>query len=164
MAKRKTARTLSLRTFATQLGVSVNAVSKAVKSGRLMASIGRNPKGDPVVRDVELAKKEWSANASKVTKAGGATLSEAQRQVAVERAKGMRLANLQKRRRLIPVDEAKREAFDAARTIRESILNLPARLSAELAAETDANKVHLLLDRELRQALGAAADKVLAVA
>jgi hypothetical protein len=57
---------------------------------------------------------------------------------------------------LVEVSRASKEAFESARIIREAMLNLPARLAGELAAETDATAVHLRLDAAIREALGAA--------
>lgn len=56
---------------------------------------------------------------------------------------------------LIPVDEAKRLAFTAFRQIRDLVLNVPARVSAQLAAETDAFRIAELLDKELTEAFAA---------
>ncbi len=53
---------LSLRAYAKRVGVSVEAVSKAVTSGRLSASVVRDERGAPKIGDVELADREWAAN------------------------------------------------------------------------------------------------------
>lgn len=150
---------LSLRAFAKRLNVSHTAVQKAVDSGRLARSIARE-KGRPYVADPALALKEWQAGAAKVRTDVRAppSLLEAQRRVAVERAHALRMANRQKRGRLIDARTARREAFECARAVRDSVLNVPDRLAAELAAERDAAKVHARLDAELRKALESAAE------
>jgi hypothetical protein len=56
---------------------------------------------------------------------------------------------------LIAVDDAKRLAFTAFRQIRDLVLNVPARVSAQLAAETDAFRISELLDKELTEAFAA---------
>jgi phage terminase Nu1 subunit (DNA packaging protein) len=62
--------------------------------------------------------------------------------------------NLNARRgTLVESDKVKAEAFRVARTVRESVLGIPDRIAASLAAETDTSRVHLALTRELRQAL-----------
>jgi hypothetical protein len=53
---------LSLRAYAKRVGVSVEAVSKAVTSGRLSGSVVRDERGAPKIGDVELADREWAAN------------------------------------------------------------------------------------------------------
>jgi hypothetical protein len=67
-----------------------------------------------------------------------------------------RLAKLEyeeRNRQRVPADEVKREAFSLGKTIRESVLNIPDRISTELAALADAAEIHRVLTVELRQAL-----------
>ena len=52
---------MSLREYAKLRGVSAMAVSNAVKTGRLVASVAR-VKGQPKIRDVALADREWDAH------------------------------------------------------------------------------------------------------
>lgn len=149
---------LSLRAFAKRLGVDESAVRKAIVRGRLVASVGRNAKRQPVILDAAKARQEWMDNASKVQRGpGSALLAEAQRTVAVERARGLKLANDQRLGRVIDLEKAQRQSFESARVIRDAILNLPARLAGELAAESDPARVHQRLDEELRLALDAVA-------
>lgn len=171
---------LSLRAFARLIGVNEKAVRRAVQSGRLTRSLGRDAAGRVVVVDIALARIEWQENAGKPARIAAqpadrvasapsapsavankahaqaeATLSlvDAQRDTTVERARKLRLENDLKEGRLVDVVKASKEAFEAARIIREAILNIPARLSAELAAEPDAGKVYQRLDSALRAAL-----------
>jgi hypothetical protein len=44
-------------------------------------------------------------------------------------------------------------AFNRYRTFRDGMLNIPDRLAAVLAAETDARRTHELLSAEIRKAL-----------
>lgn len=53
---------LSLTAYAKLRGVSTVAVSKAVASGRLAASVVRDERGAPKIGDVELADREWTSN------------------------------------------------------------------------------------------------------
>ena len=86
------------------------------------------------------------------------SLTEAQRLATIQRERKLRLENDVFEGRLVHVDKVAKEAFEAARTIRENMLNLPARISGELAAETDAAKVYIRLDAALREALNVTAD------
>lgn len=52
---------MSLRAYAKRRGCSAMAVSKAVKTGRLKASVVYDDQGDPKIRDPALADKEWEA-------------------------------------------------------------------------------------------------------
>jgi phage terminase Nu1 subunit (DNA packaging protein) len=54
---------------------------------------------------------------------------------------------------LIPVEEVKTEWFRLSRLVRDGMLNIPARIADQLAAETDQRKIHDLLEAEIYQAL-----------
>lgn len=158
--RRPVAGRVSLRALARHLDVSEAAVRKGVKSGRLSRSIGSS-KGRPVVLDVATAALEWAAGATKPrvprsapsAPASGGSLVDAQLRVARARAMSIRLLNRQRSGRLISAEAARREAFESARSIRDAVLAVPDRLSAELAAEPDAARVHARLRAELMAAL-----------
>ena len=78
--------------------------------------------------------------------------------VIAERARKLRLENDAREGRLVPLERVRREAFDASRTIRDSMLNIPDRLSGELAADTDPTVIWRKLDAAIRAALASAAD------
>lgn len=82
--------------------------------------------------------------------------------VIAERARKLRLENDAREGRLIPLARATREAFDASRTIRDAMLNIPDRLAGELAADTDPAVVWRKLDAAIRAALTSAADQLAA--
>ncbi len=167
----------SLRAFAKRVGVSHTAVAKAVRVKRLHRSIERNARGTPRVADIKLALQEWNANRAQVSPAAppsttppaaqptngdngglGFTLSQAQTRVNLQRETKLELENLRTRGLLIDAARERRSDFECARTVRDSMLNLPDRLHAELAAETDPARVHARLDEEIRKALAALAD------
>ena len=58
---------------------------------------------------------------------------------------------------LVKADQAARAAFEFSRTLREAILNVPPRIAAELAAESNAARVHVRLETALREALASVA-------
>ena len=60
--RRDPAQPLSLTAYAKRKGVSKMAVSQAIASGRLSASVTRNARGQPKIADPELADQEWAAN------------------------------------------------------------------------------------------------------
>lgn len=170
----------SLRGLAREIGVDDKTIRKGIKSGRLRDSIGHTGDGVPFVIDLELAKQEWTSNGGQVragvriaTSAPAAgrvgttrddssgpavvTLVDAQRAATIQRERKLRIDNDVAEGRLVPVDVVAKEAFTSGRTIRESMLNIPARLSGELAAETDAGKIFVMLDAAIRDALNSAA-------
>jgi pyruvate/2-oxoglutarate dehydrogenase complex dihydrolipoamide acyltransferase (E2) component len=55
--------------------------------------------------------------------------------------------------KLVSRDEMKVAAFNRYRTFRDGMLNIPDRLAAVLAAETDPRRTHELLSTEIRKAL-----------
>lgn len=169
----------SLRAFARLIGVTDKAVRKAIASGRLRESVGKDSQGKPVIVDVEFARGEWTRNAGRpgpsradrradhqsagpqVTAEEGpqpTTLTEAQRLAALELARHRRLANDAKEGSQVSVGKVKREAYESMRLVRESMLNIPSRLAGELAAEMDAAAVFRKLDGAIREALTSTAD------
>jgi hypothetical protein len=70
------------------------------------------------------------------------------REVAEARLAQLRLGEM--RGDLVRVDEVRASLARRASAFREGLLQIPARLSAVLAAETDQARVHALLDGELR--------------
>ncbi|MFH0997040.1 MAG: hypothetical protein V1844_16320 [Pseudomonadota bacterium] len=55
--------------------------------------------------------------------------------------------------KLVDFEAMRREIFSGSRMVRDAIMNIPDRVAAIIAAETDEHKVRLLLDREIRQSL-----------
>lgn len=53
---------MTLTAYAARRGVSPKAVSKAIASGRLSASVTRDQHGQPKIADADLADREWAAN------------------------------------------------------------------------------------------------------
>ena len=54
---------------------------------------------------------------------------------------------------LVDVQKVEAEAFRIGRTVRDALLNIPARVCGVLAAETDQRKIHETLTAEIRQCL-----------
>ncbi|HMS82267.1 MAG TPA: hypothetical protein PKD12_01280 [Nitrospira sp.] len=54
---------------------------------------------------------------------------------------------------LIKAEDVDREWFELARLVRDTMLNIPARIADQLAHETDQRKVQDLLEQEIYQAL-----------
>jgi hypothetical protein len=159
--------TLNLSEYGKRRGVTAEAVRRAIKSGRLKDSVSRDEKGNPRI-DPDIADEEWAANTSdnrgwnarenaKKTadtdmKVSG-TLNQSR---AIKEAYLARLAKLEFEERsgqLVRADDVKNEAFKSARVVRDSILNVPDRIAAQLAAETEPGAIHIILTEELRKAL-----------
>lgn len=158
---------MTFSAFARDRNVDEKAVRKGVASGRIPAScLGLSSSGrKQVIVDVAGARAAWDANAAKIPHGPAVdgerqSLTEASRLATMERHRALRIANDLREGRVVDVRAAKREAFESARIMREVLLNLPTRIAAELAAETDPAKVFARLDDEIRQALGDAADRL----
>jgi hypothetical protein len=183
---------LSLRAFAKLVGATHRAVQKAITAKRLDKSVGRNASGRVAIVDVEVARREWKANARKLPNTGGGagrtppcdqpaeppvsgqsletpvavvdgaprpeSLAEAQLQYTIERTIGEEMKNAHRRGELLESAVVHRKAFECARQIRDQLFNIPDRVAAELAAETNAVKVHARLSAEIRDALEGLAD------
>lgn len=169
---------ISAKEYAAHRGISLVAVSKAIKTGRLANAIKGRAKGGYQI-DRDEADREWptgerellrDALAGRIesksiqvqgldldenpTTAGAAAAYVKAR--AVREAMNAKIAKLdleEKAGRLIDAEQVKNEAFKAARAVRDSLLNIPDRLAPELAAETNQFKVHARLLEEMRRAL-----------
>lgn len=159
---------LSLRGYAKHRGVSLAAVQKAIRSGRITT----NADGK---LDSERADAEWHSKTrpgqhqARPVPPAPAAVREPERAEApvtgvfdYSRARAVRenyLARLakiefeEKTAKLISRDEVQVAAFTKARTTRDNLLNIPDRLAATVAAEGDADKVHQILTAEIRKAL-----------
>ena len=58
-----------------------------------------------------------------------------------------------KEEELVESSLVKRQAFTAARTVRDSLGNIPDRIAIQFAAETDPVEIHRVLTNEIRNAL-----------
>ena len=154
---------LSLRAYARYRGTSLSTVQKAIHTGR----ISTLPDGRI---DSDVADGEWEANTKARPPAmrrqgaddgdtfGAAQYSKAR---AVREHYQARLAKIEYEERvasLVPKDEVKVAAFNKFRQFRDAMLNIPDRVAAMLAAETEEAKCYEILATEIRKALNEFAD------
>jgi hypothetical protein len=165
--------TVSVTEYSRRRGVSHEAVRKAVKVGRLSKSVVFGPTGKArLIPDI--ADQEWIANTDSAQQRVPAVppprpvapdpevAAPEQKTATFQQARTMReaymarLAKLEfdeKAGQLVRADAVKNEAFKVARVVRDSLLNIPDRVAAELANETNQFKVHQRLTQEIRRAL-----------
>ncbi len=162
---------LSQRAYARHRGVTLRAVQKAIQSGRIQISAGG--KIDPVHADAD-----WSRNTAPTPQrdrphssppaqraatplyspaaepaAGGLDYARAR---AVRENYLARLAKIEFEERsgkLVNRDEVEVAAFSRFRTFRDGMLNIPDRVAALMAAESDPARIHEILTTEIRKAL-----------
>lgn len=164
---------ITLTEFAKICGVSTEAVSKAVRVGRLSKSVTWSKANKPRLIP-ELAEQEWAANTDsaqqrvravpppkapepEVEKTAGeqrtATFQQARTLREAYMARLAKLEYEEKTGSLVRADAVKNEAFRIARVVRDGILNIPDRIAGDLAAEMDQFSIHQKLTAELRRAL-----------
>jgi hypothetical protein len=162
---------VSLRAYAKHRGVTLKAVQKAIQSGRIRTT------SDGKI-DVDQADADWVRNTGP-RQATIATSSPVPRRAQTPaetprpepaaagpldyaRARAVRenyLARLAKIEfeersgKLVSRDEVQVAAFNKFRTFRDGMLNIPDRVAAVLAAESDPARVHEILATEIRKAL-----------
>ena len=175
---------MGYREYARHRGVSLGAVQKALRAGRINANADKKI-------DAAVADREWDVNtdasriavsavevatplAQKEISFAAPAGDEADKPAAEELTGSDKSASEYRENRskreyyvaakhqleyeqllgqLINVDDAKRIAFTSFRAIRDSVLNVAARIKDQLAAETDPHVCEELLDRELSAAL-----------
>jgi hypothetical protein len=156
---------MSQRAYARHRGVALSAVQKAIETGR----ISTQPDGKI---DSEQADVEWEQNtrrhAPPVAKreqedddASFFGASQYTKARAVREHYQARLAKIEYEERvakLVPKDEVQVAAFNKFRQFRDHILNIPDRVAAMVAAETEAAKCYEVLATEIRRALNEFAD------
>ena len=134
---------MSLREYARHRGVALSAVQKAIASGRIATlADGRI---DPVAAD-----SAWERNATRYTRSvtdddepnfGASQYTKAR---AVREHYQARLAKIEYEERtgeFVSKDEVQAAAFNKFRQFRDQMLNLPDRLAAILAAESESAKL-----------------------
>lgn len=160
---------LSQRAYAAHRGVAEQAVAKAIRTGRLSASVETLADGTKRI-DVEAADKEWAENTfeGNVRKDGDSIIAEGASESksssgvnyaaarAAREAVNLQHANFELQRkmgRFVEVDKVRLEWFEICRTIRNSLLSISDRLAPVVAAETDPSKCHELINEEINKAL-----------
>lgn len=164
MVKRSAA-LISLRAYARHRGVSPEAVSKAVKGGRIKEAVVF-VRGAPKISDVEIADREWEAN-TRPSAASPAPLplpddvpnynvSRALREAAAARRENA-LADLaeievaEKLEEVVPVEEARAHILDKFTIVKTRILGVPTLVAQRLPHL--AEEVVPLLTELLREVL-----------
>ena len=153
--------------FAELIGVSRQAVLGSIKRGRLPKSARKVGKVWHV--DPELGQAEYRANvdiAKRRNVKGGEPDMETESYPAFNESRAKRvyyeakLCEMEVKLRegkLIDRDTIRDKSFKLGRQVRDGMLNIPDRIAADLAAETDAFKVHARLTKEIREVLTALA-------
>jgi phage terminase Nu1 subunit (DNA packaging protein) len=139
------------------LKVSEARVSQVKKTGRLDGTFEK--RGRSIVFNQEAAIAAWNGEISvSPTRKDSAELeipsfNESRAKSEHFRAELARLDLEVKEDQLVEVSRVKREAFSAARAVRDALGNIPDRVSNQIAAESDPVIIHQTLTEEIRKAL-----------
>jgi hypothetical protein len=156
---------VSLRGYARHRGVALSAVQKAIKSRRI--SVQPDGRIDSGQADIQ-----WERNTAQHappvaqrgqedddgSSFGGSQYTKAR---AVREHYQARLAKIDYEERvakLVPKDEVQVAAFNKFRQFRDHMLNIPDRVAAMVAAESDAARCYEIIAIEIRKALNEFAD------
>lgn len=144
---------LSMRGYAKHRGVSVQAVSRAVKEGRI--KLTRDKK-----IDVAKADKEWEANTQKQAGSDTAVIATGLPTYAESRAAREAYAALREKqeyelraRTLVPRDQVLKMLQTIIGTARATLLSLPTALAPVLAIESTERKCQEILQASIHEAL-----------
>ena len=142
---------MSLSAYARHRDVSLAAVQKAIKAGRISVL----PNGQI---DSDAADEAWERNTRRNVGGEGDAFGAAQysRGAAVREHYQARLAKLEfgeKTRSLVSADEVRVAAFNKFRQFRDQMLDLADRLAAMLAAESEPARCYEILALEVGKAL-----------
>lgn len=151
--------TITLAEFGRRHGVSIEAVSQAIKDGRLVESVVRSANGRARL-DEDRALQEWADNTipaknriKSAAEVEGVSYAESRAKRESYNAELARLELEEKQGTLVDAEVVKKQAFAVARQVRDGMLNIPDRVAAEMAALTDQFEVHRRLTEEIRKAL-----------
>lgn len=157
---------LSVTDFAKLIGVTGPAVSLAIKRGRLVKSVEVLPNGrfliDAAVGRIEFEdnkrrgarnSREFKERKAAAESAEGADLMESERRLKHYQAELARVKLEEQEGKLVNAEDVKNQAFKVARAVRDAMMNIPGKVSAEIAGETDQFTIHARLEDEIRQAL-----------
>jgi pyruvate/2-oxoglutarate dehydrogenase complex dihydrolipoamide acyltransferase (E2) component len=151
---------MSLRGYARHRGCALSAVQKAIKTGRI--TVEPDGKIDSSQADIQWAR-NTERHAPPVAQRGqedddGSSFGGSQytKARAVREHYQARLTKIEYEERvakLVPKDEVQVAAFNKFRQFRDHMLNIPDRIAAMVAAETEAARCYEIIAIEIRKAL-----------
>ena len=164
--------TVNAAQFAEKIGVSKQRVMQGIEDGLLKTSVKITKKGSrkSYAIDLESGLQEWANNIdpskqrdttkqmdTKSMDAGEAgKVSPYQRAKAVNEMFKAKLAQLdyeEKAGKLVPLAQVKAEGFKIARNVRDSLMGLPERVSAEIANMNEPREIAIYLRGMIADAL-----------
>ncbi len=162
---------VSLSEFAKSAGISPPMVTKLIRQGVLNDAIVKQKGKKRIKLNLERARELYRKGVDPAFKKGAPSIKNedvseairgksgdqsfieartwAERYKAAERKLNFEI----KQNKWMLKSEARDEAFNAARVARDTLLNMPARVAAIVAADTDESSVYQILYKELREVI-----------
>lgn len=143
---------LTISAFARHRGTSRKAVYKAIDRGVIQRGADGLIDAVAAAQALDFESSAGVHGPGQGAPAASASMSWREREVKA-RALKLELEVRQRAGDLVQVEAVRREWFKAARAVRDSLLAIPDRVAADLAADDDPHRVRVALDVELREAL-----------
>jgi len=155
--------------FGKKVGVSKQRVLDAIEAGVLSSSVTKTPHGEGFryridegqglkewADNIDPAKQRDSSKQAATKEMSGEGNSNYKKAAAARMFYNAKLAELEyqeKAGKLVSSDKAKAEAFKIARRVRDSLLGVPERVAAEVAAMTEPRDIAIYLKEQIADAL-----------
>lgn len=150
---------ISFREYARRRGVDLRAVQKAIETGRIstVEDCDGKIKIDPLKAD-----EEWQRNTDHSKRPPKPGEKKAQEAFDYYAAKAKREFYLAEMARLefekaagitVSMEDLKIQILSASKSLKDSLFNIPRRISSQLALETSAIKIDALITHEILQTL-----------
>lgn len=160
---------VSIREFASMVGLTNTSVGKAIKNGTITKGVARDSIGNVSGVYPTIASKEWgkpflnhiespeSESDDVIDFSDGipdnTPKSEADRMIAVYKAKKARLEYLETEGNLIDKGVVYSRLYDFAGIVRDALMNVPDRIIDDVLAADGRNKAIIILGNEIAEAL-----------
>jgi phage terminase Nu1 subunit (DNA packaging protein) len=144
---------ISVAEYARRLRIHVNSVKKKIQSGVIQAKLG--PEGNWYIE----VDKELAPGVSHKVEQGEISQSTTNRLLEARIKKEQANAEIRKMELderaglLVDAKKVSRDAFNEGRRVRDALLSIPSKIAPELAAEIEPEKVEIILNKIIREAL-----------
>lgn len=144
---------MTIAEFARATAMSESTIRTRIKTGKLEAiRHGKSWLIDPDLCDEqEIEANNPTGNNGDFVKQSPLVKAKTEKEQAVAKMKQMELEQM--RKNLVSARDVEKDAFKCARLLRDSLLRIPQKISAEVACETDPHRAELIMEREIRAAL-----------
>lgn len=155
---------ISKADFAKKHNFSASYVSKLIRQGKLQTTAEKMLDEDAAEYDLIASSDAFRPKFSKAPQSqhspdvkGIASVQQRYVQAKldneIEKGRLLRLEAEEKERNLIPASEVENTLFTVGRVIRDTMMNIPDRVSTLLANINDAREIHKILSLEIRSSL-----------